>query len=88
MILDNATTAMTGGQESSAYGRLESICKGIGVDENHIKVLKPLKAHEKENERIFQEELNYDGPSVIITRRECIQTISKKAKQKRGALVK
>jgi indolepyruvate ferredoxin oxidoreductase alpha subunit len=88
VILDNATTAMTGGQESSAYGRLESICKGIGVDENHIKVLKPLKAHEKENERIFQEELNYDGPSVIITRRECIQTISKKAKQKRGALVK
>lgn len=31
MILDNATTAMTGGQDSAAFGKIEDICKGVGV---------------------------------------------------------
>lgn len=84
VILDNSTTAMTGGQDSSAFGHLENICKGVGVKEEHIRVLDPVKSREEENAKIFQEELNYNGISVIITRRECIQTLSKKAKQKRG----
>ena len=36
MILDNATTAMTGGQQSAATGRLEEICLGLGVEKDHI----------------------------------------------------
>lgn len=79
-ILDNATTAMTGGQLSSATGKIEYICKGIGVEEEHIHVINPLKKHHEENIKIIKKELDYDGVSVIIPRRECIQTIGKKKK--------
>jgi indolepyruvate ferredoxin oxidoreductase alpha subunit len=77
-ILDNSTTAMTGGQDSSAYGKIEDICKGIGVEEDHIRVIKPLKKHHEENVKIIREELAYMGVSVIIPRRECIQTLNRR----------
>jgi len=85
MILDNATTAMTGGQHSSALNRLESICKGLGVDENHIRVLNPLPKRHEENIQAIREELEYEGVSVVIPRRECIQTLSKRMKAKAKA---
>ena len=81
MILDNETTAMTGGQDSSAFGRIESICKGIGVEEDHIFVLDPSPKYHKENLAIMQNELEYKGVSVIIPRRECIQTAVKHLKE-------
>jgi indolepyruvate ferredoxin oxidoreductase, alpha subunit len=80
-ILDNATTAMTGGQNSSANGRIEDICKGVGVEEEHIHIINPLKKHHEENMKIIREEIDYNGVSVIIPRRECIQTIGKNKKQ-------
>jgi indolepyruvate ferredoxin oxidoreductase alpha subunit len=82
MILDNSTTGMTGGQDSSAFGRLEEICKGIGVEEEHIHILKPLKKYHDENVSIIKQELEYKGVSVIIPRRECIQTLSRRMKNK------
>jgi len=82
IILDNATTAMTGGQDSAATGRLEAICKGIGVEEEHIRVLKPLKKNHEENVRIINEELTFQGVSVIIPRRECIVSIDKRMREK------
>ncbi|MCX6245667.1 MAG: thiamine pyrophosphate-dependent enzyme [Bacteroidetes bacterium] len=81
-ILDNGTTAMTGGQESPAFGRIESICKGLGVEEGHIHVLKPLKKYHEENVRIINEELAYPGVSVIIPRRECIVAVDKRIRDK------
>jgi indolepyruvate ferredoxin oxidoreductase alpha subunit len=81
-VLDNATTAMTGGQTSSAYGKIEDICKGIGVDENHIKIINPLRKHSEENIKIMEEEIAYNGVSVIIPRRECIETQRKKIREK------
>jgi indolepyruvate ferredoxin oxidoreductase, alpha subunit len=77
-ILDNATTAMTGGQGSAATGKIENICRGIGVEDEHIHILNPLKKHHEENMKIIQQELDYHGVSVIIPRRECIQTFGKK----------
>jgi indolepyruvate ferredoxin oxidoreductase alpha subunit len=74
MILDNETTAMTGGQDSSAYGRIEDICAGVGVKRDHILVLDPSPKQHKENLAIFKKELDYEGVSIIIPRRECIQT--------------
>jgi indolepyruvate ferredoxin oxidoreductase alpha subunit len=74
MILDNETTAMTGGQDSSAFGRIEDICLGVGVKKEHIFVLDPSPKHHQENLEIMKQELNYEGVSVIIPRRECIQT--------------
>jgi indolepyruvate ferredoxin oxidoreductase alpha subunit len=82
MILDNGTTAMTGGQDSAAFGRIEAICKGIGVEEEHIRILKPLRKNHDENTKIILEELAYQGVSVIIPRRECIVAIDKRMRVK------
>ena len=49
IISDNSTTGMTGGQKSSATGRLESICKGIGVEPDHVRVIQPLKKEHDKN---------------------------------------
>jgi indolepyruvate ferredoxin oxidoreductase alpha subunit len=80
IISDNSTTGMTGGQPSHATDRLAAICRGIGVEEEHIRVLNPLRKHHEENVRIMKEELDYMGVSVIIAQRECIQTVSKKVR--------
>jgi indolepyruvate ferredoxin oxidoreductase alpha subunit len=82
MILDNATTAMTGGQNSPATGRVEDICKGLGVEESHIRILRPLKKYHEENVKILREELEYQGVSVIIPRRECVVSVDKRMREK------
>ncbi|OIP01098.1 MAG: indolepyruvate ferredoxin oxidoreductase [Bacteroidetes bacterium CG2_30_32_10] len=82
IILDNATTAMTGGQTSSAFGKIENICKALGVEEEHIRIIKPLHKNHAENTAIMKEELLYKGVSVIIPRRECIQTLNKRMRDK------
>ena len=80
VISDNETTAMTGGQDSAGTGRLESICAGIGVDPAHIRVMVPLKKNYDEMKAIIREEIEYKGVSVLIPRRECIQTLTRKKK--------
>lgn len=74
LISDNFTTGMTGGQDSAALGKLEDICQGIGVDPEHIKVFVPMKKNHDEMVKIIREELAFDGVSVIIPRRQCVQT--------------
>ncbi|HOL74480.1 MAG TPA: thiamine pyrophosphate-dependent enzyme, partial [Bacteroidales bacterium] len=61
MILDNSTTGMTGGQPSHANQRLVSICTGLGVNPEHIRIIKPLKNRHQENVQIIKEELAYEG---------------------------
>jgi len=78
VISDNGTTGMTGGQTSSATNRLEQICKGLGVEESHLRLIIPLKKNHEENMQVIKEELDYSGVSVIISQRECIQTASRK----------
>ena len=80
VISDNETTAMTGGQDSAGTGRLEAICAGIGVDPAHIRVMIPLKKNYEEMKAIIREEIEYKGVSVLIPRRECIQTLARKKK--------
>ena len=74
VISDNLTTGMTGGQDSAGTGRLEQICAGIGVDPAHIRVVVPLPKNRDQLKEMLREEIAYDGVSVIIPRRECIQT--------------
>ncbi len=82
-ILDNDTTAMTGGQDSAAVGiRLEDIVRGVGVEEEHIRVIRPLKKFHEENIQIIEEELNYPGVSVVIPRRECIVVLDQRMRNK------
>jgi indolepyruvate ferredoxin oxidoreductase alpha subunit len=72
MILDNDITAMTGGQPSSANMKLFNICKGLGVDPDHIRHIVPLPKNHDEFVKILEEEIAYDGVSVIIPQRVCI----------------
>ncbi len=82
IISDNETTGMTGGQPSSATGKLEKICLGLGVAPEHLRIIIPLKKNHEENVRIMTEEINYKGVSVVISQRECIQTAARRNKSK------
>jgi indolepyruvate ferredoxin oxidoreductase alpha subunit len=81
IISDNGTTGMTGGQKSSASGKIRQICEGIGVYPEHIKILIPLKKNLSKNINYIETELEYRGVSVIIAERECIQTAAKRHRQ-------
>lgn len=74
IISDNLTTGMTGGQDSAGTGRIEQICAGLGVEPDHIRVIVPLPKNREELKTMLREEIAYNGVSVIIPRRECIQT--------------
>lgn len=80
IITDNSTTGMTGGQKSQATGRLRSICEGIGVEPVHVAEIIPLRKNHDENVRIMKAEFDFEGVSVIIASRECIQTAAKRKK--------
>lgn len=82
VISDNETTAMTGGQDSAGTGKLEAICAGLGVDPAHIRVVVPLKKNYDEIKQVLREEIAYHGVSVVIPRRECIQTLARKKRNK------
>ncbi|MFA5195609.1 MAG: thiamine pyrophosphate-dependent enzyme, partial [Bacteroidales bacterium] len=82
VILDNSITAMTGGQKSAATGKVADICKGVGVDPEHVHIIKPLRKNHEENVKIFEKELAYEGISVIIPSRECIVSLNKRMRDK------
>ena len=84
IISDNSTTGMTGGQQSHATNRLEEICLGIGVEEEHLKVMNPLRKHHEENMLMIAHELAYEGVSVIIAQRECVQTASRRLRSQKS----
>lgn len=83
IILDNEAVAMTGGQDSAAEGKIEQICAGIGVEKEHIRTVVPLKKNHDEMVGIIREEMNFEGVSVIVVRRPCIQKLAKDKRAKR-----
>lgn len=84
IISDNLTTAMTGGQDSAGTNKFEQICIGLGVDPDHIKVVVPIPQNIESITNIIKEEINYHGVSVIIPRRECMQTLRRHSKAKKN----
>ena len=79
LILDNSTTAMTGGQNHPATGRdikgnkakrlsLENICRACGAD--NVDVINPRE--HKELSALIDKRLNEDSLSVIIARMPCV----------------
>jgi indolepyruvate ferredoxin oxidoreductase alpha subunit len=79
IILDNMTTAMTGGQNSMTTGdNLIRLLEGLGVEKDHVKIITPLPKNLEENTKIIKNEMEYPGLSVIIAKRECIQTLKTK----------
>ena len=83
LISDNLTTGMTGGQDSAGTGRLEAICLGLGVEPEHVRVVVPLPKNMEEIKQVLREEVAYNGTSVVIARRECIQTLKRHLKAKK-----
>ena len=81
IISDNRTTAMTGGQTSLATGKLDEVCIGLGVDPDHVHTFEPSPKNRQEVINIIEKELAYEGLSVIIPVRECVQTAKKHKKQ-------
>ena len=85
IISDNLTTGMTGGQDSAGTNKFEAICRGLGLSEEHLKVVVPLPKNMPEITQAIRDEINYHGTSVIIPRRECMQTLQRHLKQKKAA---
>lgn len=78
IISDNLTTGMTGGQDSQGTGKLEEICLGLGTDPEHLHTIDSHPKNLEEMKKLFKREIEYKGLSVIISRRECIQTARRK----------
>lgn len=85
IISDNLTTGMTGGQDSAGTNKFEAICIGLGVEPEHVRVVVPLPKNMEEITRTIKEEIEYNGVSVIIPRRECIQTAARHARERKKA---
>lgn len=83
IISDNLTTGMTGGQDSSGTGKLEDICRGLGADPAHVLTIDAHPRKHDEMMTMIRGEINYPGLSVIVSRRECIQTARRHASSKK-----
>ncbi|HEX7485851.1 MAG TPA: thiamine pyrophosphate-dependent enzyme [Vicinamibacterales bacterium] len=79
IILDNETTAMTGGQPTILPpSRIEKLVLGLGVDPAHCHVITAHHRHTDQNREVIRKEVEYPGLSVIIAVRECIETLRTK----------
>ena len=81
IILDNQTTAMTGGQESIApSARLKDIVLGLGVKPEHLHVVEVLPRRVPQIAELLRGELAHPGLSVVIAVRECLETARRRRK--------
>ncbi len=79
-VLDNATVAMTGGQETMAAGEdLVELLRGLGVKEEQLIQMEPHAKNHAENVELVTKAINHRGLSVIVARRECIHNRRKAA---------
>ena len=79
LILDNDTTAMTGGQENPGTGKtllgspattvdIPALCKSLGI--NRVTHMDPYDLDDVE--KVLREELAADEPSVVIAKAPCV----------------
>jgi indolepyruvate ferredoxin oxidoreductase alpha subunit len=81
LILDNSTTGMTGAQPTISPGsRMKALVQGLGVEAGHVRELEAHRKFHEANVAAIREELAYEGVSVIILKRECLEYL-KKARQ-------
>lgn len=83
IISDNLTTGMTGGQDSQGTGKIEQICLGLGAHPDHVRTIDSLPKLHDDMMKLFRDEIDYPGLSVIVARRECIQTARRHAAKKK-----
>lgn len=81
IIMDNSTTGMTGAQPTiSPTSQLPALLEGLGVGRSHIRELVSLRKNQEENASVIREEMAYNGVSVIIMKRECLEYLKKARK--------
>jgi indolepyruvate ferredoxin oxidoreductase alpha subunit len=79
IILDNGTVAMTGMQPTALpSAQIESLVLGLGVPREHCRVLEPHPRRIHEMAEAMREEIAHPGVSVIICRRECVESARKR----------
>ncbi|MBM4061950.1 MAG: indolepyruvate ferredoxin oxidoreductase [Planctomycetes bacterium] len=75
LILDNETTAMTGGQPTELPDtRLLPVVLGLGADPAHVHVFAAHPRKVPELAALIRKEIEHRGLSVIVVKRECVQT--------------
>ncbi|MDE6510627.1 MAG: indolepyruvate ferredoxin oxidoreductase, partial [Muribaculaceae bacterium] len=74
IISDNLTTGMTGGQASQGTGKIEDICLGLGLKPEKLHTIDSLPKNHDEMVELFKNAIDQKGLSVVVSRRECIQT--------------
>ena len=88
LILDNGTVAMTGQQPTALdRSRLEPVIRGLGVDPEHLHVIRTHPKKVDELAEIIRREVLHPGLSVIVAARECLEALrheKKAAKQTEG----
>ena len=78
IILDNSSVAMTGCQPTIVQSKnLKSLLTGCGVKEDHIIELEAKPNLVDDNAMKLKAEIEYRGLSVVIFRRECVESIRK-----------
>lgn len=78
LILDNSTTGMTGAQPTISPGsRMAALVEGLGVERGHIRELEAHRKNHEANVTAIREELAYEGVSVVILKRECLEYLKK-----------
>ncbi len=81
LILDNATTGMTGAQPTIMPSeRLRAIALAVGVGSDHVHVVRAHRTEHEANVALLKRELDHMGVSVIIAFRECIEALKKARK--------
>ncbi|HEY3399078.1 MAG TPA: thiamine pyrophosphate-dependent enzyme [Geothrix sp.] len=75
VILDNRVVGMTGQQPSQALDQVERMVLGMGILEAQVQVLLPVPKQHDANVAAMEAALRHPGPSVVVFRRECIQSI-------------
>jgi len=75
MILDNRVVGMTGQQPSQALDQVERLVLGMGIPQAQVQVLTPLPKQHEANVKAMEQALQHPGPSVVVFRRECIQSL-------------
>jgi indolepyruvate ferredoxin oxidoreductase alpha subunit len=76
LVVDNSTVGMTGNQRSMSTGStLDQIILGTGISEDHFRIIEPTPRNHNQNVEVMREELAFDGPSVIVARRACIEAL-------------
>ncbi len=76
LVVDNSTVGMTGTQRSMSTGAtLDQIILGTGISEDHFRIIEPTPRNHAQNVEVMREELAFEGPSVIVARRACIEAL-------------